>query len=134
MFDNKPDAEVTALLTIQLFDGHMTTIILPTPQFIHYFEDCEDKLSEMCFPLEIEENDIVKEGDEVAGVYFDITNDPTPQRAGGVVSLGYYCLRFVYKYCKIKSFKPFTLVGYGGDAEYAIIEGSFTRPLRRITP
>ena len=130
----KADAETSVYLTIQLLNGEMTSLVIPTPNFVHFFEDTQDKVSELIIPMSIEDNTLLKVGDEITGIYFDATNDPTPHRAGGVVSLGYYCFRVCYKYCKVKSLAPFTLEGYAGDADFTMIDTNLTRPLRRVSP
>lgn len=127
------NAEESVLITFHKLSGEIATMICPTLPFIHFFEDTDKKTSCMMLPIELDDERFL-EGEQLAGVYIDVTNDPTPHRAGGVVSLGYYCLRFTYKFCKITSTAPLTLEGYGGDDKTAIIESHFTRPLRRVTP
>jgi hypothetical protein len=126
-------AEESILLTIQLLDGRMVSLIMPTVQFVHYYEDTVGKTSEMIIPVDIEDGQDLKIDDMITGIFFDASNDPTPKRAGAVISLGYYTLRLSYKYCRVKSLTPLTLIGIGGDDKNIIIDSHFTRPLRRVT-
>ena len=61
------------------------------------------------------------------GFSVDVTNDPTPEFSGSVVSLGYYCWRFAMSDVTIKNTSPFVVVG-----KLKNFKNQFTRPTRRV--
>lgn len=60
-------------------------------------------------------------------VYIDVTNDPTNNYAGAVVSLGYYCWRFELKNAKIVNQNPLIMICKAKD-----LRRQFNKPCRRV--
>lgn len=62
--------------------------------------------------------EIIKELKGDLNIVVDYTDDPTPQHAGSIVSLGYPLVRIVLNKCKILSYSPFVFNGkLGVDSE-----------------
>jgi len=56
-------------------------------------------------------DNITKINKEELTLTVDYTDDPTPQTAGSVVSLGYPLIRIVFENCKIENYNPLVLSG-----------------------
>lgn len=100
---------------------NMTTILTPSVPIAVLDED-EKTLITVMAKTEI---DIKDKKFELA--YIDVTNDPTLNIAGGVVSLGYYCWRFEMKDCICINTNPLQIV-----AKSENIRRIHGRPCRRM--
>ena len=115
--DRPFEPEKSYLMTIINEDKHETIKFPSVP--INIVED-GDKCMIQIFgtaPIKIKKGDVV---------HIDITNDPTPFIAGGIVSLGYYCWRFTLLEPEIKNTKPFVIFGKSENLKFKLI-----RPCRR---
>jgi len=127
----KQEAEESILLSIQYADQSMETIIIPTIQYINVMTDPERDSYRAIFPVEVGDHPRLKNDLQLQAVFFNATNDPTPDRANGVISLGYYSLKFSFKHPKVISLNP--LIIEGKNDEDAVFT-KLTRPSRRVTP
>lgn len=136
------NSEETMMITF-ITDTGEHTLILPTTNWWTLFEDTKQKVCELVMPIELDkiEDDVLKElalvqGEALIGVYIDFTNDPTPNRAATVVSLGYYSNRVKIIGPILKTMNPLTLQSaltkfQIEDERDANPYTRFKRPLRR---
>ena len=125
------ECEETMLLSLQTLNGENSTLVIPNLERIEIYEDPDKKTCIIQFPISIESEGIT-EGMNLMAVYFDVTNDPTPNMASTLVSLGYYTLRCALRDCKIISLNPLTVVAKK-TSDFDTANVRFTRPLRRVT-
>ena len=127
------ECEETVWLNMQLKNGQEGVLKLPTIPHLTIVEDEGKSEAIMIFPISVDESEMFKVGTDLLCVYFDMTNDPTPDRACGLVSLGYYSLRTHFRNCKIINMNPLTFVGPKPLFPVEAVEVHYTRPQRRYT-
>lgn len=109
-----------------------------TSFFISFYNGLEvDSVILPSCPINIlEENDIIvmtlwckikKMRKDAAVFYIDVTNDPTLNFAGGVVSLGYYDYRFRMHKARVINFNPFQIACKKENLRLRL-----NRPTRRV--
>ncbi len=105
----KPDANLTTLITLTKGDESDVLIVNNAPiEIIHY----QDEVKVRMF-VHIENPDLL--GETYDSIVIDCTNDPTPVMSGGVTSLGYHLIRVANQNAKIVKINPFTFVGGAND-------------------
>lgn len=133
------ESELTTMINIVTEKG-VINLTLPTFPFIKVIENSITKKSQLIIPMRLEANKDydIRIGTKVIGAYIDFTNDPTPNQAGSLVSLGYYAFRVRIMNARIESLDP--LIFSMPRREPGGIDGSdgcyirFVRPLRRVGP
>lgn len=118
------ETENTALLTFITDDKElvdkptMFTMVVPTVPAISVVEDVQEQKCTIITNVSFTSEELVVDK-KINDFYYDLTNDPTPNRAAGVVSLGYYSVRFTLHNAIIKSTTPLILEAPFGTYESA---------------
>lgn len=122
----KNEAEET-MLGLIITDNHFIPIITDNCNVSSYIDNgvCMVKIG--IDLTKITEQFNIKIGDKINDACFDFTNDPTNNVAGGVVSLGYYVLRFEIRKGEVVSLNPLTFQCKEDDFKVL-----FTRPQRNL--
>lgn len=123
----------TMFISFVTHKGEIVTILVENLDQVTMIEDFEVGVAKLMFPISIESENIVV-GSKFAGVCLLVSDDPTPQHATDLVSLGYYAFRIAAKDVVVTSINPlaFQIDNIAENIITPKIDINYTRQLRRI--